>query len=125
MTEKNLWPDFDLSKGPRSPKSVIESAGKGLEEKTKGTVHFYSRGATINKDSVVASFALMVPALSYMFPFLQAKFAVSVPYPVTVVAHQREDVVAKDETELIAALASIFNAPSTIEAINRLASLAK
>ena len=125
MTEKNLWPDFDLSKGPPSPKSVIERAGKGLEQKTKGTVHFYSRGATINGDSVVASFALMVPALSYMFPFLQAKFAVSLPYPVTLVVHQMEDVVAKDEAELIAALAKIFNAPSTVEVVNRLASLAK
>jgi hypothetical protein len=44
---------------------------------------------------------------------------------VTLVVHQMEDVVAKDEAELIAALAKIFNAPSTVEVVNRLASLAK
>jgi hypothetical protein len=122
---QNLWPDFDLGKATPSPKSVIETAGAGLSAKTKGLVTFYALGASIKGNTVEAPFSLWVPALMYHFPFLTAKFAVTPPYPVALVVHEMPDVVAKDEGELTTALAKIFNAPSTVEAITRLAALAQ
>ena len=125
MTE-NLWPDFDIGKVPRSPKSVIEQAGGGLEKKTNGLVRFVQVGTSIkDNNKVEVAFSLWVSSLSYNFPFLRAKFAVDPVYPVTVVADKMTDVVANDENELTASLAKIFNAPSTIETIQRLMSLAQ
>ena len=122
---KDLWPDFDIGQATRSPKIVIEEAGGGLEKKTKGLVRFYAMNISIKDNNVEAFYSLYTPLLSYHFPFLRAKFAVDPVYPVTVVADKMPDVVAKDENELTAALAKIFHAPSTIETIQRLMSLAQ
>lgn len=122
---KNLWPEFDIGQAPRSPKTVIEEAGDGLEKKTKGLVQFYPMGISIKDNKVEVIFSLYTRALSYHFPFLRAKFAVEPVYPVTVIADKMPDVVANNENELTASLAKIFNAPSTVETIQRLMSLAQ
>lgn len=122
---KDLWPDFDIGQAPRSPKAVIEEAGGGLETKTNGVVRFFVMNTSIKDNVVEVPCSLYTPSLSYHFPFLRAKFAVDPVYPVTVVADKMTDVVANDENELTASLAKIFNAPSTIETIQRLMSLAQ
>ncbi len=122
---ENLWPDFDVGKAPRSPKSVIEEAGKGLLERTRGLVEFYRMDLSIKNNNVEASYSLYAGSLRYHFPFLRAKFAVDPVYPVTVVADKLADVVAKDENELTASLAKIFSAPTTVETIQRLMSLSQ
>jgi hypothetical protein len=122
---KNLWPDFETKKGPRSPKSVIEEAGAGLQEKTKGFVIFYPLSTSIISDQVDASFSLYARSLSYHFPFLRARFPLQGLYPVTLTAYKMADVVANDENELIASLGKIFSAPSTVETIQNLMSLAQ
>jgi len=61
----------------------------------------------------------------YHHPFLRIRFSVEPLYPVTVVADGMSDTLAHDEDELIALLAKIFNAPSTIATIQRLMALAK
>jgi hypothetical protein len=120
---ENLWPDFDIGQTTRSPKTVIEEAGRGLEKKTKGLVEFYRTNLSIRDNKVEALFSLYTPSLGYHFPFMRAQFAVDPVYPVTVVADKMTDVVANDEKELTAALAKIFNAPSTVDTIQRLMSL--
>jgi hypothetical protein len=122
---ENLWPDFENAKGPRSPKNVIEEAGAGLEQKTKGFVKFYTIRTAIHDGQVETSFSLYARSLSYHFPFLRAKFSVQNPYPVTLTVDKMADVVANDENELIASLVKIFNAPSTVETIQSLMALAQ
>src|SRR5450432_871524 len=121
----NLWPDFDIGKAPRSPKAVIEEAGDGLEKKTKGLIQFFRTDVSIKGNQVEAAFSLYARSLRYHFPFLRAKFAVEPVYPVTVTADKLPDVVANNEDDLTASLATIFSAPSTIETIQRLMSLAQ
>jgi hypothetical protein len=122
---ENLWPDFDIGQVPRSPKTVIEDAGRGLEKKTRGMVQFYTMGISIKDNKVEVSFSLYSRTLGYHFPFLRAKFEVEPIYPVTVVTDKMADVVANDEKELTASLAKIFSAPSTVETIQKLMSLAQ
>ncbi len=123
---ENLWPDFAVEQTLRSPRGIIEAAGSGLEKKTRGLIGFTAFGAPLIKDNKVdAAFSLWAPSLSYHYPFLRAKFAVEPFYPVTLVADKMSEMVAKDENELTASLASIFNAPSTVETIQKLMSLAQ
>lgn len=122
---KNLWPDFEIAQAPRSPKNVIEEVGAGLEKKTNGLVQFYTMSTSIKDDQVEVSFSLYSSPLRYHFPFLRAKFSVQNLYPVTVVADKMPDVVANDENELTASLATIFNAPSLVDTIQKLMSLAQ
>jgi hypothetical protein len=123
---ENLWPDFNAGQMPRSPKAVIEAAGRGLKEKTGGLVQFTQLGtASIKDNDAQVAFSLYSQPLSYHYPFMRARFAVSSLYPVTVVADKMPEVVANDENQLIAALATIFKAPSTVDTIQRLMSLAQ
>ena len=39
---ENIWPDFNASLVPPSPKRIIDQAGEGLRDKTKGVVVFYN-----------------------------------------------------------------------------------
>ena len=121
----NLWPDFDIKQAPRSPKAVIEEAGGGLDSKTNGLIRFFPMSTSIKDNQVEVVFSLYARSLSYHFPFLRAKFAVESVYPVTVVADKMTEVVANNESELTASLAEIFNAPSTVETIQRLMALSQ
>ena len=120
---KSLWPDFDIGQVLSSPKTVIEQAGDGLREKTGGLLEFFRVNLLIQQNIVEATYTLFSPKLRYHYPFLRAQFPVVSGYPVTVTADKMTDVVAKDETELIASLAKIFNAPTTVDTIQRLMSL--
>lgn len=117
---KNLWPDFNIEQGPRSPKNVIEEAGDGLAKKTKNIVKFFTSSPTIVANDIQIQFTLYTPRLSYHFPFMRAKFRLDTYYPVSLVADQMPEIIANDEKELIAALTKIFTAPSTIKTIQRL-----
>jgi len=122
---KNLWPDFDVEKALPSPKAIIEEQGLGLKEKTNGLVQFYTMPPSMkDKGSLTFTFNLYTPALRYQFPFLRATFAIDKPYPVTIVADKVGEAVASDKDELIAILTKIFSAPSTVETIQTLMSLA-
>lgn len=124
MTD-TLWPDFDVRQAPPTPKTIIEQAGAGLETKTNGIVRFYRSGLSVKDNQVEVAFTLYSPPLGYHYPFLRATFSVERSYPVTVVADRVGEIVANDEKELVATLTRIFNAPSTIDTIQRLMSLAK
>lgn len=124
MTE-NLWPDFSAEEGPRSPRNVIEEAGDGLAKKTKNIVTFFTSRPTIANNDIAIQFNLYTAKLSYHFPFMRAKFRLDAYYPVSLVAHKMPDIIANDEKELIAALAKIFTAPSTIDVIQKLMALTK
>ena len=122
----NLWPDFDSAQTPRSPKAVVEQAGRGLSKKTKGIVDFTMfLIPSIQNNQVEVGFSLYVRSLSYHFPFLRIRFGVESMYPVKVIADKMTEAVANDENELIETLTKIFNAPSTVATIQRLISLAK
>lgn len=120
---ENLWPDFDIGPAFRSPRAIISEAGAGVREKTRGLVTFYANPVHIKDNDVEAPFDLLCIPLAYSFPFMRAIFRVDAAYPVKLVAHRMPDIVANDESELIAALATIFKAPSTVETIKRLMSL--
>lgn len=122
---EDLWPDFKVGEAPRTPRVVIQEAGEGLEKKTDGLIRFYSATPVIKEKRVAAPFNLYVPALSYHFPFLRAEFDIASFYPVKVTASKLQEVTAKNEKELIAALAEIFRAPSTVETVQGLMSLVK
>ena len=122
---ENLWPDFDVSEAPRSPKAVIEEAGSGLKDKTKDTIWFWTLGTNIRGNVVEARFSLYSRSLAYHYPFLVAKFPVDPLYPVTLTPDKMAEVQANNEQELIAALANIFNAPTTKETIQKLMGLGK
>ena len=123
---KNPWPDFDVADAPRSPKSIVEELGAGLENKTMGVVKFYRAGVRISDENAASvTFNLYTPALRYHYPFLTITFPVDTSYPVKVVADKVPDAVANNENDLIASLTEIFNAPSTVQTIQRLMGLAE
>jgi len=122
---KDLWPDFDIGKAPRSPKTVVEEAGSVLEKKTNGVVQFYTLRLLVENNIVTVEFSLYSPPLHYHFPFMRIKFAIDPGYPVTIVADKMADEVARNENELTASLAKIFGASSTVETIQKLMSLAQ
>jgi len=120
---QNLWPDFDVGKAPRSPKTVVEEAGSGLERKTNGLIQFYAMGLIIENNIVEAQFSLYAPFLRYHFPFMRIKFSIDSPYPVTIAADKMVELVANNENELLSSLAKVFGSPTTIETVQRLMSL--
>ncbi len=119
----NLWPDFEGAK-IRTPKAVVEEAGGGLEKKTLGLVIFKQSSMAIRNDKVSVSYSLYVPRLVYLFPFMRIEFGVEASYPVRVIMDKMDDALAKDEDELKALLAKLFQAQSTVTTIERLMSLA-
>jgi len=121
---ENLWPKFDNAGGPRSPKAIIEEAGSGLKERTGGVLEFYRTDTTIKDNEIKLTFTIWSGVLRYHYPFIRATFAVDPPYPVTLVADKMPDSVANDENELKAALAKIFNSPTTKDTVQRLMTLA-
>ena len=120
----NIWPDFNASLVPPSPKRIIEQAGEGLRDKTKGVVVFSSIGVTIEDDMAKLRCVLSTPQLSYHYPFMTVKYSVANPYPVSITADKMEEVVVNNEKELTASLIKIFNASTTIDTIQKLMSLA-
>jgi len=121
---ENMWPDFDVGQAPRSPKSVIEEYGEGLGERTKDKIQFYRSNLTIRDGKIVnVTYTLWTAPLRYHYPFMSVQFPVDTGYPVKLVADKVPDMEARDENELKTALARIFNAPSTVETIQRLLSL--
>src|ERR1035437_4431721 len=111
---KNLWPDFDSGKGPRSPKGVIEEAGLGLAERTDGRVSFWPSGTRIKDKVIQIEYGLFCQPLAYIFPFLVVQFSMDSMYPVSLIADKIPEVAAKNEEALIASLTDIFNAPATV-----------
>jgi hypothetical protein len=123
---KNLWPDFDVGAQPRTPRAAIEEAGVGLADKTKDSVKFMPYGAPQIKDNVIVfTYSLYAKLLGYHFPFLRVTFGLLQSYPVKLVADRMAELVAGDETELNAHLATIFNAPTTKETVERLIALSR
>jgi len=45
-------------------------------------------------------------------------------FPVKLTAHKQPDIIANDDSELLAALAQIFHAPATVEIVQKLMTLA-
>ena len=120
----NIWPNFNASLVPPSPKRIIDQAGEGLKDKTKGVVVFYTGSIMIEDDMAKLRCVLSTPQLSYHYPFMTVKYSVANPYPVSITADKMEEVVVNNEKELTASLIKIFNAPTTIDTIQKLMSLA-
>lgn len=120
---KNLWPEFEaMSKS--TPKTVVENAGAGLEEKTAGLVRFFLDSPRISNGFVILDCKLYAPKISYMYPFLKVKFPVADGYPVELVADKiPETFPAANEEELLRTLGKIFQSPSTIDTIQNLIAL--
>jgi hypothetical protein len=124
--EQNIWPDFNPSDSPSTPKSIIEGAGNGLIEKTGGLVRFYTMGVNFSAGYANTSHSLYASRLSYHYPFLKAKFPIETYYPVELTADKFPGViVAKNEPELLKALSEVFRAPTTVETIKQLIGLSK
>jgi hypothetical protein len=121
---KNLWPEFELAENLRSPKTIIAEHVAGLRERTEGLVGFSRPRTHITGEEVTLSFDLYAPTLRYSFPFLQVRFSIQNNYPVRLIADKMDEFTANNEDELIAGLSKIFTAPSTVQTIQQLLSLA-
>ncbi len=120
---KNLWPEFDVA-SKSTPKTIIEQAGAGLEEKTNGLIKFVVNRVKISMG--VASFDCDIysPTLQYIYPFLKVRFPMVDGYPVELVADKFPDTLrAANEEDLLAMLEKVFQAPSTIDTIQKLIAL--
>src|SRR6266404_2426767 len=121
---KDLWPEFDVSLSKPTPKTIIEQAGAALEEKTKGIVRFFLLGKEIAGGFASFTFSLYSPILGYHYPFLKVRFPIADGYPVELVADKVPDTLrSTNEEELLGMLGKIFQAPSTIDTIQRLIGL--
>lgn len=120
----DLWPNFDVTVVKPTPKTIVEQAGKGLSEKTKGLVQFSPYGNDITDQTMSLSYSLFASKLRYHYPFLEVRFPVADGYPVELTADKMPDRFrATNEQELLKVLGEIFQRPSTIETIQRLISL--
>src|SRR5437773_916147 len=65
----DLWPDFTTEKNTRGIKHVLEDAGQGLKEKTRGLVEFRVSPSVSTDPLYPFRFRcdLYVPKLSYSF----------------------------------------------------------
>ena len=116
----DLWPDFNSGEVARSPKSVIQEAGNGVEAKTQGEITF---GISVNIDEegmVNLRCHLYSRQLRYAYPFLDATYRLSDGYPVRLIPDKVRPVEAASEEELIAALSKIFRSQATITTIQQL-----
>lgn len=120
---KQLWPDFNITPPQSTPKTIIEQAGEGLREKTKGLVVFQPLSNNISGEILSLQFALYARKLAYMFPFLTARFPIIEGYPVELIADKVPPLRAANEEELVDMLGRIFQSPSTIETVQRLISI--
>lgn len=91
---ENLWPDFEKSDTPSSPKTIIDEAGAGLEKKTRGVVRFYRMHISVEGITVKTTYSLYCSATSYHFAFMVATFPVDKGYPVTLTVDQLGELVS-------------------------------
>ena len=77
----------------------------------------------VKENTVNLRYSIYSPSLGYHFPFLHAGFLVSSSYPVRIIVDGMQDIEANNEEELTASLKKIFNAPSTVETIEKILSL--
>jgi hypothetical protein len=120
---KDLWPEFDVS-SKVTPKKIIEQAGDGLAKKTKDLVRFHLGNTTISEGFASFKVELFSPTLKYMYPFLKVRFPMVDGYPVELVADKiPETLHAGNEEELLDMLGRVFQAPSTIDTIQKLIAL--
>jgi hypothetical protein len=109
-----------------TPKTIIEQAGVGLEKKTNGLVQFYLYNKEISGKTVSLTFSLWASTFGYHYPFLKVQFPMVDGYPVELVADKFPDTLrAANEEELLATLGKIFQAPSTIDIVQKLIALSQ
>jgi hypothetical protein len=119
----DLWPEFEVA-SQSTPRTIIQQAGAGLEEKTKGLIKFYVSGIRISEKVAAVDCSLFSPTLKYMYPFLKVRFPVVELYPVELIADKFPDTLrATNEEELLEMLGKVFQSPSTIDTIQKLIAL--
>src|SRR5258706_2416795 len=120
----DLWPDFDSDEVARSPKTVIQEAGDGVEAKTQGQISFSISVDIRDEGMVNLRCHLYSRKLRYAYPFLDATYRLSDGYPVEILADKAARVVeVASEEELISALSKIFKSQATITTIQQLIAL--
>lgn len=127
MPTTDLWPDFTIEPKPRGVRQILEEAGRGLKEKTKGLVTFMVHRAE-DRGSPLFPFRyrcdLYVENLDYAFPLLDVNVSINGGFPVGVVTTTTETRAAHNEAELTSVLATIFRAEETKTIIQNLISMA-
>ena len=119
----DLWPEFDVA-SKSTPKTIVQQAGAGLEKKTKGLIKFNLSTTTISEGFASFDVSLFSRTLSYFYPFLKVRFPMVDLYPVELVADKVPGTLrAANEEELLNMLGKVFQAPSTIDTIQKLIAL--
>ncbi|MBN9119800.1 MAG: hypothetical protein J0I06_11685 [Planctomycetes bacterium] len=125
MPATNLWPDFKIDPKPRGIRQVLEEAGSGLEDKTKGIVGF--RVLPLDRsDNPALPFRfrcdLYVEKLDYNYPLLYVSSAAT-GFPAEVSTYSG-GIKVDDESALLAALETIFHSGRTVAIVENLISMA-
>lgn len=128
MTATDLWPDIPFEPKPRGVRQILEEAGAGLKEKTKGLVEF----RVWPEQGETADFPfryrcdLRVDKLDYNYLLLEVLSAPT-GFPVEVWTGRgarRDPVTATDEASLLTALGAVFWSAETRAVIKNLVSMA-
>jgi hypothetical protein len=116
----NPWPDFDVTRLPRTLRRVLLEKGSGIEEKTRGTIKFFVLTKMAEGGGFIHECYLSVPQLEYRYPFFQVIQACD-PYPATIVADPfPQDRTVKNESELVEALHELFWSEATKNTVTQL-----
>jgi hypothetical protein len=127
MTTTDLWPDFAVEPKPRGIRQMLEEAGRGLKDKTRGLITFRVQPAE-NRGSPLFPFRyrceLYVENLDYAFPLLHVNVSMEGGFPVAVFTTSSEPRTAQNEGELTPILASVFQSEETKAIVRNLISMA-
>ncbi len=124
MPATDLWPDFQIEVKPRGVRQMLEDAGRGLKEKTKGLVEF--RVWAMDSHNTDKPFRyrcdLHVENIDYAYRLLEVDTSAT-GFPVAVRDGSGE-FAAADEPALLAALERIFRSDRTVAIVQTLVSMA-
>jgi hypothetical protein len=128
MTTADLWPDIKIDPKPRGVRQILEEAGAGLKQKTKGLVEFLVLPMESHRSDLPFRLRcyLRVEALDYNYFLLEVDSAAT-GFPVEVRTGNSvldHEVKAGDEASLLAVLATVFRSEQTQTVIKNLISMA-
>ncbi len=125
MPATDLWPDFAIDLKPRGVRQILEEAGKGLKEKTRGLIAFRVT-PSVGQDALYPfrfRCDLYVSNIDYSFYLVWVDSAPG-GFPAVVKSPPDIDVRVEDEAGLLAKLGEIFRSDRTVGIIQNLISMA-
>lgn len=120
---KDLWPDFDLARRPKTVRQILLDAGSGITNKTDGRISFVV-DTSANGDQFIHDCYLSAPSIGFRYPLMKVVHKVE-QFPATLVSDvspRDQKIVVKNENELVNALADLFHSEPTGNVVTQLLS---